>query len=229
MLTEMDKRKYTLKRRAESQEETRARIVEATMALHEELGPRNTTISAVAERAGVQRLTVYRHFPDETALFQACTSGWLERNPPPPVPELPSPQHGAHALETLYAYFRGTERMWVASYRDVDHVPALQDPMQAVADYLGAYAEALTAVWPERNRTVTLRAAATLSVQFATWRTLAASGLPDSTSASAMLTWLRTTARLPEATTPSEASRGRGARDRRRPGPTDELVADQPK
>lgn len=229
MISQMEKRKYTLKRRAESQEETRARIVEATMALHEELGPRNTTISAVAERAGVQRLTVYRHFPDETALFQACTSGWLERNPLPPVPAPPSIQHGARALETLYAYFRGTERMWVASYRDVDHVPALQGPMQAVADYLCAYAEALTAVWPDRSRTITLRAAATLSVQFATWRTLAASGLSDSASASVMWTWLRTSARVSGATATSEASCGRGARVMRRSRHADEPIADQPK
>jgi len=77
------KRPYQLKKRAMSREETRRKIVEATMHLHEEIGPRATTISAIAERAGVQRLTVYNHFPDETAVFQACTSHWLSLNPPP--------------------------------------------------------------------------------------------------------------------------------------------------
>ena len=68
-----EKRNYRMRRRAESQEETRQRIVEATMQLHEELGPRATSISAIADRAGVQRLTVYRHFQDEAAVFAACT------------------------------------------------------------------------------------------------------------------------------------------------------------
>ena len=65
------------------QEETRRRIVEAAAGLHENVGPRDTTISAIAEKAGVQRLTVYRHFPDETELFKACTAHWLALNPPP--------------------------------------------------------------------------------------------------------------------------------------------------
>ena len=77
----MSKRPYVQKKRAESRDETHARIVEATMRLHEELGPRAATISAIAERAGVQRLTVYRHFTDESELFQACTSRWLGEQP----------------------------------------------------------------------------------------------------------------------------------------------------
>lgn len=191
MIIEMEKRKYTLKRRAESQEETRSRIVEATMALHEELGPRNTTISAVAERAGVQRLTVYRHFADETALFQACTSGWLALHPPPPIPATQAPADEVEALRALYAYYRGTERMWVVSYRDVDLVPALQAPMQAVGDYLQAYAEALLSARPKRKRPVALHAAAALAVQFSTWRTLAMATLSDDAMARLMTNWVR--------------------------------------
>lgn len=194
MIIEIDKRKYTLRKRAESQEETRARIVEATIALHEELGPRNTSISAVAERAGVQRLTVYRYFPDETALFQACTSSWLERHPPPPPPQgQPAIDTGA-ALQALYAYYRATHRMWVVSYRDVDVVPALRSPMQGVAAYVAAYADALLKSWPGRDRSKTLRAAAALSVQFATWRTLNEQGLNDDAMATLVSSWIRATA-----------------------------------
>ena len=76
-------RKYELKRRAERQEQTRRRIVEATVGLHESVGPARTTVSAVAERAGVQRLTVYRHFPDERALLAACSGHWIASNPTP--------------------------------------------------------------------------------------------------------------------------------------------------
>jgi AcrR family transcriptional regulator len=198
MIIQMEKRKYTLRRRAESQEETRARIVEATMALHEELGPRNTTISAVAERAGVQRLTVYRYFPDDAALFHACTSGWLERHPPPPVPAVSCAQDGEAALQALYAYFRGTQRMWAASYRDAELVPALHAPMQAVADYLGAYAQALLGAWPARRRTRVLRAAAALAVHFSTWRTLSEQGLGDDAMARLAASWIAAAAGMPD-------------------------------
>src|SRR5919201_641746 len=77
------KRAYRKKRRAELEAQTRRRITESTMELHGTLGPSRTSISAVAERAGVRRSTVYRHFPDEAALFAACTAHWMAANPPP--------------------------------------------------------------------------------------------------------------------------------------------------
>jgi AcrR family transcriptional regulator len=76
-------RQYRQIKRAALQDETRLRITEATVDLHGSVGPRRTTISAVAERAGVQRATVYRHFPDERALFAACSSHWRDANPRP--------------------------------------------------------------------------------------------------------------------------------------------------
>ncbi|MBX3605662.1 MAG: TetR/AcrR family transcriptional regulator [Piscinibacter sp.] len=183
----MEKRKYTLRKRAEQQQDTRQRIVEATMALHEELGPRGTSISAVAERAGVQRLTVYRYFPDETALFQACTSGWLERHPLPGLPgPAPTVRALAPALRALYAYYEATAGMWAASYRDVDAVPALHEPMRAVDDYLRRYADALASAWPACAGDAALAAAARLAVQFSTWQTLAAAGLDTSAMAALM-------------------------------------------
>jgi AcrR family transcriptional regulator len=80
-------RKYDLGRRADSQAQTRRRITEAAVELHATVGPARTTISAIAERAGVQRLTVYRHFPTEQELFAACSAHWLAGSPPPdPAP-----------------------------------------------------------------------------------------------------------------------------------------------
>lgn len=195
MIIGMDKRKYTLKKRAAQQDETRQRIVEATMALHEELGPRLTTISAIAERAGVQRLTVYRHFGDETALFQACTACWLERHPPPALPAVAA--KGARAAEAatreglhaLYRYYAGTRRMWEVSYRDVDLVPALHGPMRGVADYLAAYRDALVAAWPAPQASPALRATLALAVQFATWQALADQGLDDAALAALAARW----------------------------------------
>ena len=70
------KRRYELKERARRQAETRQRIVDAAVELHTSVGPARTTISAIAERAGVERHTVYAHFPDEPTLFRACSTHW---------------------------------------------------------------------------------------------------------------------------------------------------------
>src|ERR1700712_1555470 len=109
------KRKYELKARAEAQEETRRRITEATVGLHLEVGPAKTTISEVAKRAGVQRLTVYNNFPDESSLLGACSAHYTAQ-PPPPDPaawaSVRDPGRRARAaLSALYAYYRETEAM----------------------------------------------------------------------------------------------------------------------
>ena len=83
MSNENTKRSYRMGRRAELQEQTRQRITEAAVELHGTLGPARTSVTAVAERAGVERATVYRHFPDERALFLACSSHWRAANPAP--------------------------------------------------------------------------------------------------------------------------------------------------
>ena len=203
MIIGMSKRKYTLGKRATRQDETRQRIVEATMALHEEVGPRETTISAIAERAGVQRLTVYRHFRDESALFQACTSCWLERHPLPvtATAAVACDAGGAEAaaregLHALYRYYAGTQRMWEVSYRDVELVPALQAPMQRVSEYLDTYRDALAAAWPPPTAPA-LRATLAVAVRFGTWRALAAEGLDDSTMATLAARWAAAAAARP--------------------------------
>src|SRR5215467_379211 len=103
------KRPYRMKRRAELEEQTRRRITESAVALHEELGPALTSISAIAERAGVRRSTVYRHFPDETALFAACSSHWRATNPPPDPAiweHIDDPgERSRTALRELYAFY----------------------------------------------------------------------------------------------------------------------------
>src|SRR3954462_3709504 len=107
------KRPYRMKRRAELEEQTRRRITESAVALHEELGPAQTSISAIAERAGVRRSTVYRHFPDEDTLFAACSSHWRAANPPPDRQAWSSIQNPAErtreALAKMYAFYGSTE------------------------------------------------------------------------------------------------------------------------
>jgi AcrR family transcriptional regulator len=147
----MKKRKYTKTRRAEQQEQTRARIVAAAVALHEELGPAYTSIKAIAERAGVQRLTVYRYFPDDASLFRACTTHWLAQHPPPDVTaweHIEAADRRSHAaLLAFYRYYREHESMWTGAYRDVDELPALQAPMAGLEAYLDSVRDSLMAPW----------------------------------------------------------------------------------
>lgn len=187
------KRSYKMRERAKSQEETRQRIVEATMKLHEEVGPRATTISAIAEKAGVQRLTVYRHFPDETAVFQACTSHWLSLNPPPnPVEwsgEADPREKARKALAAFYRYYKATRRMWTVSFRDVADVPALQEPMAEFAGFVASVAEDIAASFgsdPDGQTTATLKHA----FIFPTWSNLDELGLDDHQKVEIVIAWL---------------------------------------
>jgi AcrR family transcriptional regulator len=191
----MKKRAYTLKRRAESKDLTRERIVAATMALHEEVGPKETTISAIAERAGVQRLTVYRHFPDETALFHACTSHWLSLNPPPSVDEWMSvadPKKRCRAaLSAFYGYYRRTQRMWTASYRDEAEVTALQQPMEQFRLYLDSICDdLLKALAPSSRARAAVAATLKHALAFPTWASLSADGSADDAMADLVIQWL---------------------------------------
>jgi AcrR family transcriptional regulator len=184
-----ERRRYTLKERARSQAETRQRIVEATMALHEEIGPRATTISAIAARAGVQRLTVYRHFPDETAVFQACTSHWLALNPPPASSDWErapdADARRAAALQAFAAYYARTRAMWSAAHRDAADVPALQEPMAAFAGHLDGVAADLAADLGPLAR-ATLRHA----LAFPTWEALEGLNLDDEAKRRLALAWI---------------------------------------
>src|SRR5439155_24509039 len=105
-------RKYSLKARAERQAETRRRIVEATAALHTEVGPAQTTVAEIARRAGVQRLTVYNNFPDERELVEACGAYSLAGNPPPDPTAPPGTKNPAERLRAvlipLYSWSRST-------------------------------------------------------------------------------------------------------------------------
>lgn len=191
----MKKRKYSLKKRAQQQAETRQRIVEAAMALHEELGPRDTTISAVAERAGVQRLTVYRHFEDDSALFQACSACWLDLNPlPDPAEwggEADPEKRTRAALQALFAYYRKTEKMWRRVYRDLEQTPALQPPMAAVEGYLAQIGQDLLGAWePDGGRRRDVRVTLDHCLRFSTWQSLKQQGLSDAGMVTLMMRWI---------------------------------------
>jgi AcrR family transcriptional regulator len=171
------KRRYRKRRRAELEDETRRRITEAAVELHGSVGPARTTISAVAERAGVQRATLYRHFPDEEALFDACSSHWAAQHPLPNLVEWASiadPEERLRiAIGELYAWYENGEEMLEKTTRDAPMVPA----MRSAVDRMGAwFVDAIATILrgrPERGaRRRRVEAAIGHAISFATWRSL---------------------------------------------------------
>jgi AcrR family transcriptional regulator len=176
-----ERRPYRLRARAEAMDRTRERIVEAAVGLHGSVGPAATTMSAVAERAGVTRATLYRHFPDEEALFAACSADWLTANPRPDPARWAAIDDPARrldaALEELYAYYRSTEQMRTNLLRDLDVLPpAIRS---GISRYPATVVDVLDAGWPASSEARLRRAVIGLVVAFETWRSLAREGLTD--------------------------------------------------
>jgi AcrR family transcriptional regulator len=174
----VQKRPYRMTRRAELEEETRRRITESAVALHEEVGPARTSISAIAERAGVRRSTVYRHFRDEAALFDACSSHWRAANPPPDPAAwaaIADPaQRTATALAQLYAFYERTEAMYTSLLRDEAVVPEVHRRLRDFHGYLRVIEDILMAGRGLRGRAARrTRAAIGHALAFPTWRSLA--------------------------------------------------------
>ena len=176
-------RPYRLKARADSMDQTRARITRAAIELHGSVGPAATTMSAVAERAGVTRATLYRHFPSEAALFLACSAEWRNANPSPDPAEwaaITDPrQRLAMALPALYRWYRSVADMRANLLRDLALLPP------GIAERIEAYprtvADVLGSGWSRRSR---LRQAAIgHAVAFDTWQSLAREGLSDKKAA----------------------------------------------
>jgi len=191
----MSTRKYTKSKRADQQEKTRTRIINAAVALHEQLGPANTSIKAVAEMAGVQRLTVYRHFPDEESLFQACSSAYFKENPPPDISHWADVTDAAKrshaAIFAFNQYYRRTADMWKSIYRDIDKVEALQRPMDEFQAYLHMICDDLLTTWKLRGTKkkqclITLRHC----LKFTTWKSLMEENLQDKQITELMMSWI---------------------------------------
>jgi AcrR family transcriptional regulator len=170
-------RNYRKRRRAEQEAETRRRITEAAVKLHGTVGPAETTVSGIAREAGVQRATVYRHFPDEEAIFAACTSHYNALHPPPDLgrwAELADPGERLRvALREVYAFYSETRQMLESTGRDVGRVPALGRAVAARMGYLEEARRVLIAGRRERGRARDRVAAAVgHALAFPTWRSL---------------------------------------------------------
>ena len=172
-----------MRARQESVEQTRLQITEATMRLHERVGPAATTVSAVAEEAGVTRLTVYRHFPDEAALVTACSARWRELHPRPDPTgwsKVSDPEERLRAaLGSTYAWVRTAAPMMTKIYRDLDSMPVF------VREFLAADEQARVAVLAvgfraRGRRARRLEAALAHALHVRTWESLCvAGGLTD--------------------------------------------------
>jgi AcrR family transcriptional regulator len=186
------KRPYRMKRRAEQELATRRRITESAVELHGTLGPVRTSLSAVAEHAGVRRSTLYRHFPDERALFTACTAHWMAANPVPDIGDwagITDPDERlAHALRTLYAFYRSTRGMLENVHRDAAISPLVAEMFGGFRSYLAAARDVLMAGRRARaGARGQLQAAIGHAIAFATWRSLAIDeGLDDDAAAELM-------------------------------------------
>lgn len=175
---ETPRRKYHKRRRAELEDETRLRITEAAVDLHGSVGPARTTISAVAARAGVQRATVYRHFPSEEALFGACSAHWLAQHPLPDLDGWAACEAGEErlrmALSAVYRWYETAEEMLEKTTRDAPLVPAMRPAMEGMGAWLALALETIVRGRPERGaRRRKVEAAIGHALSFFTWRSLA--------------------------------------------------------
>lgn len=172
-----EKRPYRMKARAELQELTRQRITESAMELHGTLGPSRTSLSAVAQHAGVRRSTLYRHFPDEAALFVACSGYWMSQHPLPDLDAWAAVSNPGErlrrALTEIYAYYAETEPMLTNLLRDLDVVEAVAQQFAEFLNYMETARLTLIVGRRERGRSAQrVRAALGHALAFTTWRSL---------------------------------------------------------
>lgn len=181
-------RTYTLKRRAEQQADTRRRIVEAAVDLHGSVGPAATTFSMVAERAGVQRHTLYAHFPDERSLLMACSGLAMERWPPPDAAPWRAIADRRERLRTglqeIYGWYERNAELTACVMRDAEVHPLVREiNMLRFGPYVAAYNDVLG-----EKLNAMQRAVLTLALSFFTWRTLVREGgLKEAAAVAAMV------------------------------------------
>jgi AcrR family transcriptional regulator len=165
-------RTYTMGKRADQQAQTRQRIVEAAVDLHGTVGPAQTTVTMIAERAGVQRHTFYKHFPDERSLMMACSGLAAERDPMPEAEPWRAigdrEERLGTALSEVYAWFGRNAGLMACVTRDAqNHALTREIAELRRGPVIAAYAEVLGG-----NRGPLGRAALQLALSFPSWNTL---------------------------------------------------------
>jgi AcrR family transcriptional regulator len=186
-------RKYELRARAEGRERTRQRIAKAAAELHETVGPAVTTVAEIARRAGVSRLTVYKHFPDDASLYPACSAHYLSEHPLPDFAAALAPEDPVDRVRSLLnavygGWYRESQRMMRNLQRDRGSDPALDEMMRANSDAaLAGLADALAAGFGmEADCVARLRSMIRVALDFWTWERLAGEGMDDEAAAGLM-------------------------------------------
>ena len=188
----------------------RRRIVEAVLELHQTLGPARTTISDIARQARVQRLTVYRYFPDERSLLAACGAHYRAANPAPNPEawrEIPdAAERLRRALGELFGFYRATQAMFSKILRDAEVNPSVREASRGRAEYAARVAATLEPGWGARGRRKDLvQAAIRHAVDFRAWESLAiGQGLADETIVELLVGMVREAA----SPCPGRAARG---------------------
>jgi AcrR family transcriptional regulator len=204
------KRPYRKQRRAELEEATRRRITESAVALHTTLGPSRTSLSAIAAHAGVRRSTLYRHFADEAAVFEACTAHWMGDNPVPDLGRwaaIANPDERLRvALNELYTYYRSTEQMLTNLFRDEQTMPTVARLFAGFRRYIAAAQEVMmtgrSVRGAARHRVL---AAIGHAAAFTTWKSLAVDqGLTDANAADLMCRLIDASTTRSSATKPAK-------------------------
>lgn len=182
-----------MRKRKDDVDRTRQRIVEAAVELHGTVGPAHTTMSAIAEQAGVQRSTLYRHFPDEEAVFGACSSHWFANHPWPTMPPADvdgEPLERVHAgLLMLYRYYDANREMLWNVFRDFDAMPAFIGEL--MGSVLAATHSDLLESWPSQDQRETMAAGVAVAIDFRTWTVLDDTGLAPDAGVDLMVRMLR--------------------------------------
>lgn len=191
-------REYRLGRRAESMEQTRERIAKAAFELHGLVGPARTTVAAVAERAGVERATVYRHFPDELSLYHGCIGHGTAKHPFPDTSawaSIKDPEVRLRTgLGTLYRYYRSTEYILSNATRDLPDMPVFQQAYveMGIFEYYDGVHATLYEPYRSRSPSKLVSAAIGHAIQFPTWQSLVRDqGLSDPQAVKAMVAMVR--------------------------------------
>jgi AcrR family transcriptional regulator len=207
-------RRYQLKRRAERQAQTRQRIVEAAVELHTTVGPSRTSIAAIAGLAGVERPTVYRHFPTEADLFRACSSyHWSEHPAPDPDPwrEIADPEQRLRVgLEAMYAYYERHERGIWNILRDAEDSQFVRQFAAHRVAHRERVRDVLCAGWGARGRRARLvRAAVGHALDYFAWRSLRRQAISNAEVVELMTTLVKCAAR----TLSTSPAHGHGTRE----------------
>lgn len=188
-LKEPKPRAYQLRARADKQAATHRALAKAAFELHSTVGPAKTTISAIAEQAGVQRLTVYRHFADQDAIFAACVAHAFELDPPPDpqvwTPIVDPEARLRAALTATYQYYRRNQRLLANIHRDAE-LPAVAKRLAHNDEMLRVSVAVLCAGWSGADDRM-LVAVIGHALDFSTWQSLAQTrGLSDAEATAAM-------------------------------------------